>query len=154
MIKLRYFLLFIPFLISCSPTQDQQSWQTSQPLVRQPVPTTTTSTTIPTTTTTTTFVVVITLVPLNSSVSTLPIVVIPVPTNPQSIVPTPQNVYYKNCDAVRAAGKAPLYRGQPGYRGALDRDHDGVACETSTTVVPTTSSGTQSTTTIPPPPTT
>ncbi|SDI91210.1 Protein of unknown function [Frankineae bacterium MT45] len=38
-------------------------------------------------------------------------------------------VYYANCAAVRAAGKAPLYRGQPGYRAALDRDNDGVACE-------------------------
>ncbi|MDU5899609.1 MAG: excalibur calcium-binding domain-containing protein, partial [Bifidobacterium sp.] len=24
---------------------------------------------------------------------------------------------------------APIYQGQPGYRSALDRDHDGVACE-------------------------
>ncbi|WP_006292826.1 GmrSD restriction endonuclease domain-containing protein [Scardovia inopinata] len=39
------------------------------------------------------------------------------------------NVYYPNCAAVRAAGKAPLYRGQPGYSAKLDRDHDGVACE-------------------------
>ena len=38
-------------------------------------------------------------------------------------------VYYKNCDAVRAAGKAPLLRGQPGYRTGLDRDLDGEACE-------------------------
>ncbi|MEU8314154.1 MULTISPECIES: excalibur calcium-binding domain-containing protein [unclassified Micromonospora] len=38
-------------------------------------------------------------------------------------------VYYKNCDAVRAAGKAPLRRGQPGYRTGLDRDLDGEACE-------------------------
>lgn len=38
-------------------------------------------------------------------------------------------VYYKNCSAVRAAGKAPLYRGQPGYAPHLDRDHDGIACE-------------------------
>ncbi len=37
--------------------------------------------------------------------------------------------YYTNCDAARAAGVAPLYRGQPGYRDALDRDKDGVACE-------------------------
>lgn len=37
--------------------------------------------------------------------------------------------YYPNCTAVRAAGKAPLYANQPGYRPALDRDHDGVACE-------------------------
>lgn len=38
-------------------------------------------------------------------------------------------VYYRNCDAVRAAGKAPLYRGQPGYSAKLDRDKDGIACE-------------------------
>jgi hypothetical protein len=37
--------------------------------------------------------------------------------------------YYANCDAVRAAGAAPLHRGQPGYRPGLDRDGDGVACE-------------------------
>jgi hypothetical protein len=30
---------------------------------------------------------------------------------------------------VRAAGAAPLYRGQPGYSSKLDRDGDGVACE-------------------------
>ena len=40
-----------------------------------------------------------------------------------------QNVHYANCSAVRAAGAAPLYQGQPGYNGKLDRDHDGVACE-------------------------
>ncbi|GGY12162.1 hypothetical protein GCM10010299_15320 [Streptomyces tanashiensis] len=39
--------------------------------------------------------------------------------------------YYKNCDAVRAAGKAPLYAGQPGYRSGLDRDGDGKACDWS-----------------------
>ncbi|MFE2750383.1 excalibur calcium-binding domain-containing protein [Actinosynnema sp. NPDC059335] len=41
----------------------------------------------------------------------------------------PAAAYYANCDAVRAAGKAPLYAGDPGYRAALDRDKDGVACE-------------------------
>ncbi len=39
------------------------------------------------------------------------------------------NVYYANCSEARAAGAAPLYRGDPGYRSALDRDNDGVACE-------------------------
>ncbi|MER5205278.1 excalibur calcium-binding domain-containing protein [Streptomyces sp. NPDC002825] len=39
--------------------------------------------------------------------------------------------YYKNCDAVRAAGKAPIYAGQPGYRSGLDRDGDGKACDWS-----------------------
>ncbi|WP_285249214.1 excalibur calcium-binding domain-containing protein [Pseudarthrobacter sp. efr-133-R2A-89] len=37
--------------------------------------------------------------------------------------------YYANCTAAKAAGAAPLYRGQAGYRSALDRDGDGVACE-------------------------
>lgn len=44
--------------------------------------------------------------------------------------PADADVYYKNCAAVRAAGKAPLLAGEPGYRAGLDRDHDGVACET------------------------
>jgi hypothetical protein len=39
------------------------------------------------------------------------------------------NVYYPGCNAVRAAGKAPLYRGQPGYRPEMDGDDDGIACE-------------------------
>jgi hypothetical protein len=43
--------------------------------------------------------------------------------------PPPVDVYHASCDAVRAAGAAPLYRGQPGYRCGLDRDGDGVACE-------------------------
>ncbi|WP_236027959.1 GmrSD restriction endonuclease domain-containing protein [Bifidobacterium pongonis] len=55
----------------------------------------------------------------------------------QSTAPAPtttqqdsgSSVYYKNCTAARAAGVAPIYQGQPGYRAALDRDRDGVACE-------------------------
>ncbi|MDT0309284.1 excalibur calcium-binding domain-containing protein [Streptomyces sp. DSM 44917] len=43
--------------------------------------------------------------------------------------PEPEPAYYQNCDAVRAAGQAPLYAGDPGYRAGLDRDGDGVACE-------------------------
>lgn len=53
-------------------------------------------------------------------------------TQQQTTTPQQQSgssVYYQNCTAVRAAGAAPLYQGQPGYRSALDRDHDGVACE-------------------------
>jgi hypothetical protein len=37
--------------------------------------------------------------------------------------------YYANCTAARAAGVAPLHRGEPGYRPKLDGDGDGVACE-------------------------
>jgi hypothetical protein len=39
-------------------------------------------------------------------------------------------VSYRNCAEVRAAGKAPLKRGDPGYASHLDRDGDGLACET------------------------
>ena len=42
---------------------------------------------------------------------------------------TTETVIYKNCTEVRQAGKAPLYRGDPGYSRKLDRDGDGVACE-------------------------
>ena len=36
---------------------------------------------------------------------------------------------FANCTEARAAGVAPLYAGQPGYASKLDRDGDGVACE-------------------------
>lgn len=41
----------------------------------------------------------------------------------------PANVYYPNCSTARAAGAAPIRRGEPGYRAELDRDGDGIACE-------------------------
>ena len=37
--------------------------------------------------------------------------------------------YFANCTDARAAGAAPILRTQTGYRTALDRDRDGVACE-------------------------
>ncbi len=43
--------------------------------------------------------------------------------------PAPAAAYYANCAAAKAAGAAPLYAGQPGYSTGLDRDRDGVACE-------------------------
>ena len=36
---------------------------------------------------------------------------------------------FANCTEVRAAGAAPIRRGEPGYAAHLDRDDDGVACE-------------------------
>lgn len=36
---------------------------------------------------------------------------------------------YRNCREARAAGAAPLYRGQPGYGAHMDGDGDGIACE-------------------------
>lgn len=36
---------------------------------------------------------------------------------------------FPNCAAALAAGAAPFYRGQPGYRPDWDGDGDGIACE-------------------------
>ncbi len=49
-----------------------------------------------------------------------------------SSAPTPSglgSVQYENCDAVRAAGAAPVRRGKPGYASHLDRDGDGIGCD-------------------------
>ena len=40
-----------------------------------------------------------------------------------------QGVHYSGCNEVRAAGKAPLHSGDPGYRVEMDGDGDGLACE-------------------------
>jgi hypothetical protein len=65
----------------------------------------------------------------------------PEPSTPESSTPkTPEatsapttstaaTVVYQNCGEVRAAGKAPLHRGDPGYTAELDRNGDGTACE-------------------------
>jgi len=73
--------------------------------------------------------------------STAPLVVrgavgsAPAPTKPPvtsprvTTTPTTTGKYYPSCTAARADGAAPLRRGDAGYRLALDRDGDGVACE-------------------------
>ena len=48
---------------------------------------------------------------------------------PVQQAPAQSSVYYETCADARAAGAAPLHRGDPGYRPGLDRDGDGVACE-------------------------
>jgi endonuclease G len=53
----------------------------------------------------------------------------PTTTSPSPAPTTGSNVYYPNCKVACQAGAAPIYRGQPGYRPALDRDNDGIACE-------------------------
>ncbi|NIZ93122.1 GmrSD restriction endonuclease domain-containing protein [Kineococcus rubinsiae] len=62
-----------------------------------------------------------------------PAPVAPAPVVPAPVEPAPQpaaaGVSYANCAAVRAAGAAPLHRGEPGYAAKLDRDDDGIACE-------------------------
>ncbi|WP_052410086.1 thermonuclease family protein [Paenibacillus durus] len=70
-------------------------------------------------------------------------------TKPVTTKPSIEAVYYKNCTAVRAAGADPLYKGDPGYRSALDRDGDGIACETSSSSSSSTDSGSEQTITEP-----
>jgi len=50
---------------------------------------------------------------------------------PQPVIPFVggSTAHYANCSEARAAGVAPIYRGEPGYRSGLDRDNDGIACE-------------------------
>lgn len=36
---------------------------------------------------------------------------------------------FRNCTEARAAGAAPVHRGDEGYGTHLDRDNDGVGCE-------------------------
>lgn len=40
-----------------------------------------------------------------------------------------RSVYYSGCNEARAAGAAPIYAGEPGYRSDMDGDSDGIACE-------------------------
>lgn len=48
---------------------------------------------------------------------------------PRPSSPARSGTYYRSCKEVRAAGAAPLRRGQPGYRAEMDGDGDGIACE-------------------------
>ncbi|KIS28647.1 calcium-binding protein [Arthrobacter sp. SPG23] len=48
---------------------------------------------------------------------------------PAPAVQAPATAYYASCADAKAAGAAPIYSGQPGYRAGLDRDNDGTACD-------------------------
>ena len=37
--------------------------------------------------------------------------------------------HWAGCNDARAAGTAPIYAGEPGYRDGMDGDADGIACE-------------------------
>ncbi|TFB73191.1 DUF1524 domain-containing protein [Cryobacterium glaciale] len=64
-------------------------------------------------------------------VAPAPVVVAPVPVvvEPAPVEPAPASASYENCTAARAAGAAPVYRGDPGYGDHLDGDNDGVGCQ-------------------------
>jgi Excalibur calcium-binding domain len=42
---------------------------------------------------------------------------------------TPNSVYYKNCAEAHADGRYDIPEGDPTYRPELDKDHNGIACE-------------------------
>ena len=50
-------------------------------------------------------------------------------TDPVSDTVVDGSVHFESCDAARAAGAAPVRRGDPGYGDHLDGDGDGTACE-------------------------
>jgi hypothetical protein len=58
----------------------------------------------------------------------LPAAGAPAPAPEPAPAPAP-GAPYENCAAARAAGAAPLHRGDPGYSPAMDGDGDGSACE-------------------------
>lgn len=49
--------------------------------------------------------------------------------SPEEVARIEASAFFPNCSAARAAGAAPIYRGEPGYRGQMDGDGDGIACE-------------------------
>ncbi|MFJ6001792.1 excalibur calcium-binding domain-containing protein [Arthrobacter sp. NPDC092385] len=61
-----------------------------------------------------------------TNVIDVPVVVVEVPDTELGFA---SEVYYENCDAVRAANAAPIHLGETGYRAGLDRDGDGIGCE-------------------------
>jgi hypothetical protein len=44
-------------------------------------------------------------------------------------LPEPKPRPFRNCDAARAAGPTPIFRGHPRWGDHLDADGDGRACE-------------------------
>lgn len=72
---------------------------------------------------------VATQAPVQEPAAVAPAQRVPTQEAPAREAPAQSSVYYKNCAEARAAGAAPIHRGEPGYRAELDRDDDGIACE-------------------------
>lgn len=51
------------------------------------------------------------------------------PTTTTTEAPAASGPVFANCTAAKAAGYHDIHRGEPGYSTKLDRDGDGVACE-------------------------
>jgi hypothetical protein len=81
--------------------------------------TATTATTAPAPTTTTTV-----LVKDGTTSTTMKI-------KPSTTTTRGSGVWYADCTEAWHAGVENIKKGEPGYRSALDGDHDGIACESS-----------------------
>ena len=69
-----------------------------------------------------------TVPPASAPPATAPPVTAP-PLPPPPTAPSSDGTYYASCSDAKAHGATNIRRGQPGYRPELDRDNDGVACE-------------------------
>ncbi|MFE7746364.1 excalibur calcium-binding domain-containing protein [Nocardia sp. NPDC057455] len=132
---------FLVLLLIGVITPEKQSHETTTPPSNTPAPATqtTAASTTPTATITVEQPPPQPFVPAPASTPAPAPTAVPAP--PPAPAPTPTaapapprppssaSVFYPDCDAARAAGAAPLRRGEPGYRPQLDSDHDGVACE-------------------------
>jgi hypothetical protein len=62
-----------------------------------------------------------------------PIPLVPQTSTPVYVPPAPEpdlpSASFSNCTEAKAAGVAPIYKGEPGYSTSLDRDRDGIACD-------------------------
>ena len=110
--------------------------ETAEPVAAPAVVTTVTASAVPVTATATataTATVAVTTTvtppPVTTTVTAPPTAEKPLGLVAQPTQAPQEEAYYKNCDAARAAGAAPIRKGEPGYRSALDRDGDGVACD-------------------------
>lgn len=50
-------------------------------------------------------------------------------TRSSTTTPSRPAVYYRNCDEAHADGRWDIPEGDPAYRPGLDKDHNGIACE-------------------------
>ncbi|BCO84940.1 hypothetical protein MINTM011_32750 [Mycobacterium paraintracellulare] len=51
------------------------------------------------------------------------------PASTAATMPNRPSVYYRNCAEAHAAGRWDIPEGDPAYRPGLDKDHNGIACE-------------------------
>ncbi|HEY6422161.1 MAG TPA: excalibur calcium-binding domain-containing protein [Pseudonocardiaceae bacterium] len=136
------FVMFIGGIAAAGSAHDSQSQTTSANHDSPPSPSLQPTTPPPATSREPLFAVPMSPIPTTAAApQAAPTVHVETPSEPTTVqLPqrvTPQRgndgsgdaIYYKNCSAARAAGAAPIKRGGAGYRPALDRDNDGIACE-------------------------